>query len=313
MEPSSHKLDTDLRALIDRMNGSGGFSLSDLSLAELRDRVAAGDALMASGPPVYEVWEDTARADGRSVPVRVYQPDAVPSGRCLSYVHGGGWVTGNLDYADPLCRLLAAQTGRTVVSVDYRRAPEHPFPAALEDVLVVWEWSAHTYGSGRGLAVVGDSAGAHLCAVAAMEAGDRDDQTWSVEHQTLIYPVLDVSLTAPSMLDYGNGYLLTAADMNWFWDQFDPQGLRFDGEWRLAPLNGPMHLAPPALIAVAGFDPLQDGARRYASELALRGIACEVVEFPRLTHGFCRYTGISEGAERATLELVRRVSKALRQ
>ena len=229
---------------------------------------------------------------GGAVPVRLYYP---PGGGAdlpaVVYFHGGGWVVGTLAMVDALCHDLCAQSGAIVVSVDYRLAPEHPFPAAIEDAAAVLdglraEAGALGLDAGR-MVVAGDSAGGNIAAVVALEAAaaGRD-----LAGQVLIYPVTDLSRAHPTMTEFATGLNLDAATMGWFGDCYQPdRALR--GDWRLSPLLAPMaQPAAPALVITAGYDPLHDEGAAYADRLSAAGTQVEYLCFATQIHGFANQT-----------------------
>ena len=225
------------------------------------------------------------------VPVRAYrgigaEPDGAPA---LVWFHGGGWVLGDLDGFDRVARQLA-NAGRCVcVSADYRLAPEHPFPAAVEDAHAVVGWA-----TGVGAAVLdvdparvavgGDSAGGQLAAAAALAARDR------VAAQLLVYPALDPLAASPAYAEFADGPMLTAATMRAFWAAY--RGALPADDAALDVLRADLRGAPPARIAIAAHDPLRDDGRRYAELLAAAGVEVATTTYPSMTHGFLRWGGI---------------------
>ncbi len=256
----------------------------------MRERVRAGDALCGTGPDVRT--EDVALPDG--LRLRCYTPRQVRTGVVLVWFHGGGWVSGDLGYSDVFCRVLADGVGCEVRSVDYRLAPESRFPAAVEDAL-----RAVSYSTGEGpVLVAGDSAGGNLAAVCAQQlASDR------IVGQLLVYPVLDCDLTRPSYRR-NDGLVLGPREMAWFWDQYAPR-LADRSSPKLAPLlAATVHGTAPAVIAVAGHDPLYDEGVAYARRLREAEVAVTLLDFPGLVHGFLRLTGSVPAAATAANHVV---------
>ena len=276
-------------------------------LATLRDDYLA--SVPALFGPVDEVAavEDTA-ADG--VPVRIYRPG--PEARAaLVYLHGGGWVIGSVETHDPVCRRLAARAGCTVVSVDYRLAPEHPFPAAVEDAWTAFAWlaqNADALGLDRArLAVGGDSAGGNLAAVVARRARDRGI---ALAFQLLVYPALDHAFGTASYREHGDGLNLTRAEMEWYWQQY--LGGRDGGDPDASPLRaGDLGGVAPALVLTAGFDPLRDEGEAYAERLAAAGVPAQVLRYPGLIHGFLRMRAAVDAAAAALDEVADALREAL--
>ncbi|HEY8024270.1 MAG TPA: alpha/beta hydrolase, partial [Burkholderiaceae bacterium] len=204
------------------------------------------------------------------------------------YFHGGGWLMGDLDTHDTLCRELANGSGCAIVSVDYRMGPEHRFPAAVDDSLAAVYW-IQSQAAALGLdatkiAVGGDSAGGNLAAVVAIAA--RDAQDLPLAFQLLIYPATDMRRTAPSHTTNGQGYLLTNDTMTYFHDHYiiDPA---HDIDWRASPLlRDDLANLPPALVLVAGYDPLRDEGLMYAQRLSEAGNRASLISFERQIHGF---------------------------
>jgi acetyl esterase len=229
--------------------------------------------------------EQVASVDDRhspeGVPVRVYEP-LRPAGGTVIYLHGGGWVIGDLDTHDPLARRLTNAIGARVVSVDYRLAPEHPFPAGLDDATSVLAW-VRSQEPGHGIGVAGDSAGASLAAGLAIRARDKGIPLTA---QMLLYPATDPLLSSPSVTENGDGYFLTASDMTWFYEQYLPAGAAYpEADLAHAGLSG----VAPAVVATAEFDPLRDEGAAYASRLEKAGVPVTYVPGPGLIHGFAPF------------------------
>ncbi|SFS10674.1 alpha/beta hydrolase [Sphingomonas jatrophae] len=276
-------IDPEMKAILDRRNALGlpGFAQGTPEDAR-RGFAAAQSALPPRRGPAMQVERDeTVMGPRGAVPIRRYiAHDSAPTGRIL-YCHGGGWVFGTLEGFDPVCRLLAQATGAEVVSVDYRLAPEHPFPAPLDDA-----WAALTaVADGRTLAVMGDSAGGNLAAALALRARDRGGPR--IDLQVLLYPVLSPDFSRGSYHRYGGGeYLISGDDMRWFWDQHVPQAMRDHPE--AAPLAAPdLAGLPASILVVAGCDPLRDEGVAYAEALGAAGNAVILREHPGMAHGFC--------------------------
>jgi len=235
---------------------------------------------------------------GLEVPVRIYWPDAAPGRPRPAYVHahGGGFVVGDLDMADTVCRTICRDAQVVVVSVDYRLAPEHKFPAGLDDVIAAVRWVARN-GADIGvdtsrIAIGGDSAGGNLAAASAQALAEELGP--ALRFQILVYPVTDLTCSQPSYKDLGTGYPLTEARMRAYVDLYlaDPAHTT---DVRASPLLAPSVAGqPPALVILAGLDPLVDEGRAYAEKLTASGIAAEVAEAPGHPHGFLGWTGASE-------------------
>lgn len=238
--------------------------------------------------PVADVTERRIRAYARDVRVRIYDPDPDESLPAVVYFHGGGWVLGDLDTHDSVARALATGANAVVVSVDYRKAPEHEFPAAVEDAYEATKWVADNggeIGGGGGLAVAGESAGANLATVTAQQAIEKDVGTPEIDHQLLFYPVANHSYDTESYQTNREGYFLTRRMMVWFWNYY----LRGDVDGanpRASPLRGTLEGLPPATVLTSGFDPLRDEGFQYAEALREAGVEVEHTNYDGAIHDF---------------------------
>jgi acetyl esterase len=295
---------------------SGFRPVRELTVAEAR---AAELAELAASPaqrePVAEIVEHTITGPARGIPVRIYRPEDSTPSPVLVYFFGGGWVLGSLDAVDPVCRRLANATPCAVVSVGYRRAPEHPFPAGLEDCYAVTEWvAAHV--SERGLdgarlAVGGASSGGNLAAAVALLARRRGGPR--IRFQLLVYPPLDRQGDRASSRSIADPVFLDGSDVAWCWSHYLAQEV--DGADPLAsPLREP-ELAglPPALVITAERDPLRDEGERYARRLTEAGVATELVRFDGVVHGFFSLGDRLETAREAQALAAAALGKALRR
>jgi acetyl esterase len=246
------------------------------------------------------------------LPVRVYTPEGEPPFPIVVWFHGGGWVVGTLDTYDPLCRALAAAVPAVVVSVGYRLAPEHPWPAAVEDAYAATLWASRNAaglgGAQDRLAVAGDSAGGNLAAVVALGARDRGGP--AIAFQLLVYPALDAAADTASWRDHAEGFHLTAAGMRWYWDHY------LGGADGRAPDASPLRAAflgglPPALVIVAEHDVLRDEGEAYAARLAGAGVAATATRYPGMVHGFFRWRAVTATADTALAEAAAALGSAL--
>lgn len=275
-------------------------SMSPIEAREAFGLLAAGDVDDGGGVTAQDL---TVPGPGGEVPIRVVTPDLVPVSGILVWFHGGGWVIGDLDTADATCRRLARSAGCVVVSVDYRLAPEHPAPAAFEDCWAVTAWTlAHRErlgADGAPVAVGGDSAGGNLAALVALHAAGAGDL--ELAGQLLVYPATDFTLSFPSIATNGDGYFLTRDTMEWFGRHYLPAGTD-PADPAFSPLHADLaHGAAvaPALIQVAGYDPLHDEGVAYADKLAAAGVAVELEDFPSMIHGFYNMTNLTPIAHEA--------------
>jgi acetyl esterase len=242
-------------------------------------------------------------ADADGVPVRIYRADdrELPG---LVWFHGGGWTIGSLDSHDRLCRTLAARCGCALVSVDYRLAPEHPYPAAVEDAWTATLWASRRF---AGLAIGGDSAGGHLAAVVAVRARDRG---LVLALQALVYPATDGGLDTPSFREHADVPNLTREVMHWFWDQFCPVERRAEPEasvLRALDLRG----VAPAFVLTAEYDVLRDEGEAYARRLLDAGVPAMLTRYEGQIHGFLRMPAVIERAREAIDQVAESVRTAL--
>lgn len=283
-------LDPQARALIDLMAQRQVPPTHTLSPAEARALYRDRRSFtQPEPPPVGKVRNLHAAGPQAVLPMRLYEPlQGTWPHPVLVYYHGGGWVIGDLDTHDVVCRTLCAASGCAVLAVDYRLGPEHPFPAAPDDAHAAVRW-VREHGAAHGLdasriALGGDSAGGNLAAVTALamrQAGEAPARL-----QLLIYPATDMRAVAPSHTHNGQGYVLTADTIAYFRGHYVPQPALW-GDWRVSPLLAADHAhLPPALVLTAGFDPLRDEGRQYADALSAAGVPTQYVCFERQIHGF---------------------------
>lgn len=275
-------LDADARGLLDLLDELGVPPMESLTPEGTRAAYAA----LASPPS--EVAHEIRDVDAGGVPARLYRPDTgarVPG--LLVWYHGGGWVLGSLDLHDGTCSSLARRSGHAVLSIDYRLAPEHPFPAALTDCVTATSW-AHENADALGIdptriAVGGDSAGGNLAAVVAQLA------PIPIVSQLLVYPVTDARAGSASYVENADGYLLTAASMHWFIGHYLSGDEGSPDDPRVSPLlaaDEAIAKSPPTLVITAGFDPLRDEGTDFAARLAGTGVRVSHVHFPDQIHAF---------------------------
>jgi acetyl esterase len=298
-------LDPQFRVALDTFEAKGLVPLVRGDVATTR---AHYQQLALSRRGTDYVPEQVASVAGRrspgGVPVRVYEP-LHPRGSTLIYLHGGGWVLGDVETHDPLCRRIANGTGARVVSVDYRLAPEHPFPAGLDDAEDVLHW-LRAADPDRPLGVAGDSAGASLTAGLALRA--RDKQV-PLAAQLLLYPATDPAMTSPSVAENGENYFLTGRDMAWFYQQYLPAGPASTPEADLA--HADVSGVAPAIVATAEFDPLRDEGSAYAERLARAGVPTQYVPGPGLIHGFAGFLGVVDAADATVATILDRLARLL--
>jgi acetyl esterase len=250
--------------------------------------------------------------DGYEIPLRLYRPrslkDTDTDTPVIVFLHGGGFVLGNVVNYDPLCTFLAQQVGAVVVSVDYRLAPEHRAPLgaldAIDAALCVAEQGQVLRADTRRMAVCGDSAGGCLAAVVAQAFRDRFGPELSpLRHQSLIYPATDLTMSSPSVEQLADAPLLTRRSITAFRDHYAPPGANHTDPL-LSPLFGRLDGLPPALIQTADLDPLRDDGTRYAAALEAAGVRVRLTNYVRAPHGFAMFPGVFAAAAQHRAELV---------
>ena len=300
MPNSGEALAPEARRMLDMIIASGEPPLETLSAVEAR-RIADERVIRTNMPaePVERVLDVMAPAPGGSVRLRIYLPRQDAALPVLLYIHGGGWTVGNIDTHDPQCRRFANRAACMVVSVDYRLAPEHRFPAAVEDVLAAADWIASQAQAHGGdpmrVAVAGDSSGGALAATVCQQLRGRADIRTCL--QVLMYPCTDLRMGTASYRRLGQGNFLTAAKMRWFIEQY--LASMSDAENPLASplLADSVADLPPALLITAGLDPLLDEGIAYGERLRLEGIAVEHINYEGWPHGFFFWAGTSAATD----------------
>jgi acetyl esterase len=280
-------LDPQIAGLIETLDG--GFPpVHTMTGAQARATIRSRFVPAAEPEPVAEVRDETISGLGGEIPLRIYGPDSVgESLPILVYAHGGGFVFCDLDSHDELCRSIANRIPALVVSVAYRLAPEDRWPAAADDFYAATQWAAHnasSLGGDPGRVVVGgDSAGGNLAAVAALMARDRGGPALAA--QFLLYPVLAADFDTESYRLFGRGYYNPKPAMQWYWDQYVPSVTDRAHPYAI-PLNADPHGLPPAVVVIAGHDPLRDEALAYTAALEAAGVPVVRAQFDGAIHGF---------------------------
>jgi acetyl esterase len=302
--------DPDTQAVLDMIRMAGRPPLETLTPAEARVAVGASRAVLASTPlEMAEVRDTAVPGPLGPIPVRLYRPlgteatDILP---VLIFFHGGGWVVGDLDSHDTVCRRFADRAKCRVVAVDYRMAPEHVFPAAVNDCAAVTQW-VHDRAPSLGIdptkiAVGGDSAGGNLAAVMALMA--RDGTLPKLAYQVLIYPATDMTMTSVSAQAFGPGLVLTTATMKWFIDHYIQTGLT---DWRASPLRvASVAGTAPALVLTCAHDPLRDEGMAYAQRLEREGVRVVHMHMSDQIHGFITWGRMVRAAD-TTIDALARI------
>jgi acetyl esterase len=305
-------LDLDMQAVLRIQRLIREPDLPDLSIAKARRALVRQAGIVGGVQPIGEVVDRHVEGPGGDLPIRVYVPSAAPTtDACLLFFHGGAWVYGGLDSHDALCRVFAEQAGVRVVAVDYRLAPEHPFPAAVEDALAAYDW-VRAHGADIGvdpgrIVIGGDSAGGNLATVVARERRDAGPPLL----QLLIYPTTRVRADTRSMQLFNAGFYLSQAFMDVGFDNYVPADVSPDHP-RLSPLLADDVVGMcPAYIVTAGFDPLRDEGEAYAERLSAAGVEVEARRFDGLIHSFANMVGVGTSAPAAVREITTSLSRRL--
>jgi acetyl esterase len=303
-------LDPQARAILDQMAAMGNQPINELSVSEARQNASAMAAMQDAPEAVAAVEDRTLAGPGGDLPIRIYVPFGKGPFPVVMYFHGGGWVIGGIESSDGLCRMLVNASGCIVVSVDYRLAPEHRFPAAADDAFAATLWVAENAAGFGGdpslIAVSGDSAGGNLAAVVAQNARDRGKP--AIGFQLLIYPVADGACNTPSYSENAEGYFLTRDAMQWFWNHYVPKASD-----RILPGASPLRASnfadlPPALVITAEYDPLRDEGERYAELMRAAGTPVHLTRYDGMIHGFFTMSGLIDQGKTA----MRQAAAALR-
>jgi len=294
-------LDTEIQLLLRLKRMVREPAVESLPIPEARRALVKQSAMVGGSQPIGQVRDDLVAG----VPARLYEPTGVGGvGPLLVFFHGGGWVYGDLDSHDATCRFLAEHAGVRVLAVDYRLAPEAPFPAAYDDCVEAYaeileradEWHADRSRIGVG----GDSAGGNLATLVAIEAAR---QGWPCAFQLLVYPATDMTGAARSRQTFASGYYLTTEFMDVGRDNYVPDPQLWTDP-RVSPLVAelPAGLAP-AFVATAGFDPLRDEGEAYAERMRAAGVEVQHVRYPGLIHGFFNMVGAGRNPRAAVAEI----------
>jgi acetyl esterase len=318
-------VDPDAAQLLKNLESMGGVKLRDLSLADARAAVVSMGQQLDLPCTAPCVAKDVPIDAPSGILARLYAPGIdqgqrskapSPGSPVILYAHGGGWITGNLDYCDSLCRHLASRSGHRVLSINYRLAPEHPFPAAFEDVAAAARWvsnSPEALGSPvSGIAVAGDSAGGGLAAAVALHYAH--DAHLRIFAALLLYPVTDISRTTASYESFHAGFLLEAADMQYFAACYAP-ATEARRDPRASPLLAEnLQAMPPTTVLACGLDVLRDEGRAFAARLAGAGVDLAYSEAPGHLHGIATLRGAIPSArafvDRAIDDFLRQIERS---
>lgn len=285
------KVDPQMQAILDRVAEARAKPIHELTPAEARIALQKMFALFRSSTPreVGRCEDRKIAGPGGDIPVRIYTPAGAGPFPAMVFFHGGGWVLGNLDTHDSVCRDITAGAECVTVSVDYRLAPENKFPAAPEDCYCATKWvadHASEIGVDRNLiAVGGDSAGGNLAAVVALMARDRGGPR--IAYQLLIYPAIDPADATPSQREFDrDGFILSRADMEWFWGHYLENANQRSNPYACPSRASSLAGLPPAFVLTAELDPLRDEGESYAAMLNAAGVRVTARRYNGVCHGF---------------------------
>jgi acetyl esterase len=299
--------------VLDEIASAGGGENAKPSIDEMR-RLQLVEARFSGEPQAVAAVRDLhIESPSGSILLRLYLPDSSPPHPAVLFLHGGGWALGSIELSDPLCRALCRASRTLIASVEYRLAPEHRFPAGLDDAYAALCWlnaNAPEIGAVPGqLAVCGDSAGGNLAAAVSLMSRDRRGP--AIALQVLIYPAFDPTLGEASMQTLSAGYGLTAGEMQLFWELYlkspEDGAKPYASPLRETNLKG----VAPALIITAEYDPLVDEGERYAAQLRDAGVPARTVRYPGMIHGFMSYLGRVDAARAAVAECADALSGAM--
>ncbi len=292
-------LDPQAQAVIDAVNALGLPAVWEVSPEQAR--INAASRPRPAGPEVGAVLNLSIPGPDGDVPVRIYTPDGDGPFPILVWFHGGGWVIGDLDSADPSGRNLCKGADCVVVSVDYRLAPETKFPGPAEDCYAATVWAAANANSIGGdasrIAVGGDSAGGNLAAAVALMSADRNGP--DIVHQLLVYPVTDRNYQTASYVDNAEGYMLARDAMRWYWDAYLANEADAANPYAAPMQAGSLAGQPSALVITAEFDPLRDEGEAYGRRLQEAGVETTITRYDGMIHGFFGMVGIMDKSGQA--------------
>ncbi len=306
-------VDPQIQGILDMLKAMNAPDIKDQTVAEARQSYAMLEQMAGPAEPIFKVEDRSIPGPAGAIPVRIYTPEGAGPHPILVFFHGGGWVIGDINGYDGLCRQLANKASCIVVSVEYRLAPEHPFPAAPEDCYAATKWVAENAASFHAdrarIAVGGDSAGGNLAAVVSLMAKEQHGPRLLL--QVLIYPATDYyDPGTRSMVENGEGYFLSRDSIIWFANHYLKPGFDRD-DWRAFPLRAKdLYQLPPALVITAEYDPLRDEGELYAERLRTAGVPVQLSRYDGMVHGFVSMISVVTAAQTAISECAAALRKA---
>lgn len=307
-------LDPQIKVILDQINSIQMPSWNQIDAKSYREMASKSLTMATEKEDVKKVEDGILPLKGREIPFRVYTPGGEAPHPALVFYHGGGWVIGDLDSHDSVCRTLANKAECVVIAVDYRLAPEHKFPAAVEDAYDSLQWIAmHAKEfdiDPNQIAVGGDSAGGNLAAVTCIMAKERKSP--NIVYQMLLYPSTGYEEVPDSMHENAEGYFLTVQQMNWFRDQYFSNKEELQDPYGSPVLYSDHKGLPPTLIMTAQYDPLRDVGKAYAEKLKENDVDVTYKNYERLIHGFANFHTLVDQAEEALGEAANHLKTAFK-
>jgi acetyl esterase/lipase len=307
-------LDQESEALLAARRKTEIESTASRNVAEIRaSRKGWQTSLPVLAAPVYRLADLDVPVAGGTIKARLYWPSQAHRLPVVLYFHGGGWVLGDLEHSDALCRALCISTGAVVVNVDYRLAPEHKYPVAAEDCYAALGWVVREARcldiDPARLAVAGASAGGNLAAAVTLMSRDRAGPP--LRAQLLVYPCLDDVCDAPSYREFAEGFIVSTEDMRWYWRQYLRRAADAAEPYACPLLAADLSRLPPALVITAECDPIRDDGEAYAERLRAAGVAVSASRYPGTLHGFFAMPGALAKADAAIAEAAAFLRRAL--
>lgn len=309
-------LDPKVKNYLDELATLGVPPLHKLTPQLVRQALKAQNEAQANQErePVARVVDRTIPGSAGEIPIRVYTPAGDDPFPILVYLHGGGWCFGDLEIGDATCRSFTNLVGCVVVSVDYRLAPEHPFPAGLEDCYSAVKWLAQNSslinGDASRMAVAGESAGGNLATAVTMVAKERGGPP--LAFQVLIYPNTDTRLSMPSIEENASGYGIGKEDVRWAVNNYFSNPADYDHPWAAVIQANDLARLPPALIITAEFDPLRDEGEEYGRHLQAAGVPTIISRYEGVIHGFVSNAQIFEQGQQALAQVATALRRAFK-
>jgi acetyl esterase len=282
-------------------------------LSEIRENTKQHISLQQPLIQIHSVEHLNIQGPTADLPIRIYRPTDQTNLPALIFFHGGGWVINFLDMYEPALRRISALANIVIVAVEYQKAPENPFPTALDDCFETLNWvmrNADKLSIDLGaIGIGGDSAGGNLASAIALRA--RDEELTPLAFQLLIYPCNDISMNYKSASDYAEGYGLTTTAMKWFWQQYLPKEEFKSNPYAVPALAENLRGTPPAIVIAAEFDPLTDDARNYHKKLIADSVPAVYREYPGQIHGFFNLGGVTDDAQTLYLDIATEINAIL--